>query len=464
MGGWKIALIRFTSLTRHVGIGANSYLLELGDRAVLLDAGIDPKIDGLGGTPQFDLVEREIDALFLTHCHLDHIGALPVAMRRFRDAPVFMTAATARIGDAMLHNSINVMLRQKEELGIEAYPLYTHRETDRLAKEWEVRPVGTPYDLSGEKEARDADGTFEFFEAGHILGAVGIMFRTGGRSVFYTGDVHFGNQTITRAASFPKEPIDTVIVETTRGDAQSRAGYTRDKEIYRLAETINEVHARGGSVLIPVFALGKTQEILGILHRLRKEEVLPETPLYVGGLSTKVTTIIDSLGGSIPRLQPGLRLLDALDPFSIGGEEIDALPVRPGRIYALSSGMMTEKTLSHRFARRIFPDPKNAILFVGYSDPDSPSGRIRASQGRDPVHWDTEDRADTRVRCEIQEFDFSAHADRGAILDWLVRVRPSNILLVHGDEPAMAWFRAELQRLLPGARIEIPQPGVPLDL
>ncbi len=416
--------------------------------------------------PDFALLERTgVEAIFLTHCHLDHIGTLPVLARQFNEAPIFMTEPTAAIGDAMLHNSVNVMSRQREELGMPDYPLYGHRETDRMVRNWQVRPYAQRFSLDGERAGRREETTFELHEAGHILGAAGVLLRHKDRSILYTGDVHFSDQTICRAARLPEKGIDTLIIETTRGDTQTPEDYTRDREIYRLADRIQEVHSRGGGVLIPVFALGKTQELLGIIHRLRKERVMREVPLYIGGLSTKVTGIIDDIRHNTPRLQPKLSLLDALRPFSVDGSQVATMPVKGGHLYTLSSGMMTEKTLSNQFVRNVLPHSEHAIFFVGYADPESPAGRIRTAvkQGG-PLFLNEGDREETPLRCTIDEFDFSAHASREQILDYICRVNPATLLLVHGDPSALAWFERAVPERLPHTRVIIPQPAEPIEL
>ena len=151
------------------------------------------------------LAGRPVDALLLSHAHLDHIGSLPVLMRQQPQARVFMTEPTAAIGDALLHNSVNVMTREREEVGV-IYPLFTHRETDRATDRWQHCPLGQPFTVDGERSpARPNDElSFEYCDAGHVLGAAGILLRAEGRTVFYTGDVNFDDQTLTSGAVFPE--------------------------------------------------------------------------------------------------------------------------------------------------------------------------------------------------------------------------------------------------------------------
>src|SRR5260370_21659761 len=186
-------------------------------------------------------------------------------MRRQPQARVFMTEPTTEIGSVLLHNSVNVMTRQREELGPAAaglYPFFTHRETDRAADRWQSCTLRQAYTLSGERapSAESDTVTFEFFDAGHVLGSTGILIRAEGRTLFYTGDVNFDDQTIAQAAVLPEEKIDILIMECTRGDTPVPATWSRAGEEQRLAQSIENAFARGGCVLIPVFALGKSPE------------------------------------------------------------------------------------------------------------------------------------------------------------------------------------------------------------
>jgi len=127
--------LKFTNLTRHTEIGANSYYLEIGHHRLLLDCGMHPRNTGEYAPPNFKAIaHREIEAILISHAHQDHIGTLPVGMRRFPGARIFMTEATAEVGSVLLHNSVNVMRRQREEIGEMSYPLFTHREIDRASE------------------------------------------------------------------------------------------------------------------------------------------------------------------------------------------------------------------------------------------------------------------------------------------------------------------------------------------
>ncbi|MFL6583804.1 MAG: MBL fold metallo-hydrolase [Chthoniobacterales bacterium] len=459
-------MAKFINLTRRTEIGANCYCLEIGGRQVVLDSGMHPKMEGEEALPNFAAIgEREIDALILSHAHMDHIGTLPVLMRRHPNARIFMSEATAAIGKALLHNSVNVMTRQREELGVTMYPLFTHRETNRAFDLWQACPLAQRITLDGERAsaAGEEELTFEFVDAGHVLGAAGVILRAEGRVIFYTGDVNFDDQTITKGATFPETGVDVLIIECTRGDQPLPEGFTRAGEEQRLAQAIDSAFSRDGCVLMPVFALGKTQEALGMFYRFRREKLLGECPIYIGGLSAKMTEIYDRRAMTTRRNLPRLQLLEDMEPFVLNGESIRDAPARSRRIYALSSGMMTPKTLSNIFARRLVEEPRHSIFFVGYADPQSPGGILRRAARGDRITLDP-DEPSQELRCNIEQFQFSAHASRESIVAYVKKVAPKTVVLVHGDVPAVAWVHAQLTAELPGTQVVVPPPGVEIEL
>ncbi|MGB8341884.1 MAG: MBL fold metallo-hydrolase [Chthoniobacterales bacterium] len=457
--------MKFINLTRRTEIGANCYYLGSGEQGVVLDCGMHPKEEGEMALPFLAaLAGRPVDALLLSHAHLDHIGSLPVLMRQQSQARIFMTEPTAAIGEALLHNSVNVMTREREEVGV-IYPLFTHRETDRATDRWQHCPLGQPFTVDGERSSTRPDDelSFEFCEAGHVLGAAGILLRAEGRTVFYTGDVNFDDQTLLKGAVFPESGIDVLIIEATRGDSPLPEDYTRGAEEERFAEAIEKAFARGGCVLVPVFALGKTQEVLAMLYKFKRNKMIADAPIYIGGLSSKMTEIYDRRANQSRRVLPRLQLFPEVGPFVLNGKTIADAPARPGRIYAISSGMMTPKTLSNIFARRIIDRPEHSIFFVGYADPESPAGVLRRSQPNELLSLD-EDESAQSLRCQVKAFQFSAHASRESIIEYIRKVAPKKVVLVHGDVPAVEWMRAATAAALPETEIIVPTPGVEIEL
>lgn len=454
-----------TNLTRANEIGANSYLLDFGaDGRVVLDAGMHPRAEGSHGLPRLENLKFDsVDTILVSHAHHDHTGALPLLMRDHPGARVFMSEPTYYLSEPLLHNSVQVMLKQKVEKGIAEYPLFTHRELDQLVKVWQACGLERPWSPQGYPDPENEPLSFTFHDAGHILGSVGTLLRHRGRTLFYTGDVNFADQTLLRAADFPRQEIDVLITETTRGSQSKPEGFTREGEVERLALALEQTFAQGGAVLMPVFAMGKTQELLAQLHFFQKSRRLPETPIYIGGLGRSFCEIYDRLAGRTRRRHSKLNLLEDIRPQVMDGRLARDFSPKRGHIYLISSGMMTENTLSNIFAQEFLAHERHGIFFVGYCDPQSPAGLLRATKQGDAVTLNAAYGAQP-VRCRVDHFDFTAHAQREDLLRYILDVNPRVCVLVHGDQPALAWFQQELAAQAPGMKVVLPPPGEGIEL
>jgi Cft2 family RNA processing exonuclease len=142
----------------------------------------------------------------------------------------------------------------------------------------------------------------------------------------------------------------------------------------------------------------------------------------------------------------------------LSSRDVQTTQIGRRRIYALSSGMMTEKTLSNQLAERFLRDPRQSVFFVGYADPESPGGRLKAARPGDLVQLD-EGLPSQRLACEVSEFDFSAHAPRELLFDYIRKISPKIVILVHGDRPAVSWFESGIARELPRVLALVPEPG-----
>jgi Cft2 family RNA processing exonuclease len=453
--------MKITNLNPAPVIGASAWFVELEGHRLLMDTGTHPRVEGRAGLPRFELVKREeVDAIAISHCHHDHVGSLPVAMRYFPHAHVLMTELSYFLVERVLHNSVNVMKRQRDELGLKEYPLYSHDEVDDIASRFQGYRYNREVDWAAFHKTRAGflSPTLEFYDAGHTLGSAGIMVRGQRETLFYTGDVCFHDQTILRGARFEDVKADVLVMETTRGNRALPPGVTRTSEIARLSEAIERVLARKGSVLIPAFALGRTQEILALLALLIGEGRLRSQPIYIGGLGRVFTEIYDLESHRTHRQYPNLQLGEALNLVVLEQGQAEKIKLTGGRIFVITAGMMTEHTAAHDLALRMIGDERHAIFFVGYADPGAPGGRLKASRPGEAFLLSPTGGEVTR-RCEMQDFDLTAHANRSDLLDFVGVVEPRAVLLSHGEEDSRKWFAEQIRARHPRIKIVEPKPG-----
>jgi predicted metal-dependent RNase len=295
------------------------------------------------------------------------------------------------------------------------------------------------------------------------MGSVGVLLKHKGKALFYTGDVNFEPQTIAREADFPTEGIDALITESTRGDYQRPEGFTRRAEKERLAKVIRETFAANGAVLLPVFALGKSQELLLMLDELLQMDLIPEAPVIIGGLSTKMTVLYDHYSSRTRRSYEGFRILEDMEALVAPRRRRKEIQYNPHTIYALSSGMMSEGTTSNQFARRFIDNPQNSVAFVGYTDKETPGFRLRNAKPGEMIQLDAK-LPPVELRCRVESFDFSAHATREQLMAYIRQVHAPKVLLVHGEPSAQDWFKRTMNGEIPQVEVLTPEPGVKIDL
>ena len=210
-----------------------------------------------------------------------------------------------------------------------------------------------------------------------------------------------------------------------------------------------------------MFALGRTQEILAALALLMRDGTLKRQQIFIGGLGRVFTEIYDLEAHRTHRNLSQLRLDEALDLAVIDRGAMDTMTLNR-RLFVVTAGMMTEKTPAHDLAARMAGDPRHAIFFVGYADPGSPGGRLKAAKPGETFAFSAS-AGEVTKNCRVEDFDLSAHANREELLDFVGRVSPRAVFLGHGDEPARAWFEEQIRARHPKIKVLQPQPGVTVE-
>ena len=435
-------------------IGANSFYYGINGHGMLIDAGLHPEKTGWDAFPKIEALNgSKVDSFLVTHAHTDHLGAVPYVLQHHPNAPVYTTSETIELSRIMLMNSASLLPKQHPQEVIDQLPNYS------ITGLPEVYAKMQPIELGTSLTPKNGDLKVTYYPSGHILGAAGILIETNGSRIFHTGDTSLHEQRLVGGAKLPDGTVDVLVTESTNGVVDAYLTHSREKETERLIQTLNETIAAEGSVLIPVFALGKLQEMVTMIGDAIREGKLPKVPVYTGGMGRRISEVYDQF------LQSKSRT-NAVDTIaSIDQEE---LPRRDGlfsgkffkepSIVLAASGMMQEGTASYYLAQRWLRHSHFAICFVGYTDPRTPGYTVSHAERGTRIRFGSMKR-DVPVRCRIERFRFSAHARREELLEIVRRLQPKHVVLTHGDEKAMSAFGELILQNFPDMKVSAPEVG-----
>lgn len=435
-------------------IGANACYLELDGTGILIDAGLHPRLRTAEAFPNLEALQgRPVDALVVTHAHTDHLGGVPFVMRRFPHLRTLMTRATRDLSHVMLHNGGRLLRSEVTgHVPREALEYYTQEQIELVRQSFVATDYGEVHLFRGYTGRSDVAVSLHY--SGHILGAAGVVIEHRGRRFLHTGDVQFVDQQVVKGALLPRVHADVVITEATNA-ASDAIDYA--VETKKLAAFINSVTASNGSVLIPSFALGKTQEMLALLYHLMRKGTIPYLPIYTGGMGVAINKIYDHYCYAEPVRRPGFEISD------IPQRQLPIRHLSKGdyfkepSIVVASSGMLSKGTSSYQLALEWFRNPTFGIAFIGYQDPTTPGYSVLHSEPNKP--FELAGRTVQRS-CRIERLRFSAHTNRDPLVDFITDVRPSTVVITHGEPEACDALALAVRDRLPGVRIVIPRKGI----
>ncbi len=452
-------------------IGASCYYLNIEGTGILLDAGQSPADDTAEGLPRFDLLDADpdwvVDHVVITHAHHDHVGGLPSVIRTWPHASIHMTTATRHLLDTLLPASARLQARRAKETGTTGVPGLTEEEVEAVTYLFRGHTLEEDFDMTGLLGRSHVTG--RFFHAGHVLGAAGLLmeFEEGGmrRRIFYTSDTNLRNQTIHPGGEYPTPPVDILILESTLGADNEMENTSRRTEEDALCDAITRTLSRGGRVLLPVFALGRAQEVLALIDRFKRRGRIPETvPVYTSGLMRGVADIYDRTRYSSPRLDPEFEVFGVDQKRMPRSRAAAATALQEPAIHVASSGMMLENTLSNRLAQRLMSDEKSGIFFVGFVKEDAPGHRLlEAAENGAEVSLDAL-HDPQKVRCEVAKFRLTGHSNRRDLISLVERLNPNVTVLVHGDPEARSWMADNIAFFHPQTEVVLSEQGQPLTL
>ena len=285
------------------------------------------------------------------------------------------------------------------------------------------------------------------------------------RKLFYTSDTNLRNQTIHPGGEYPDPPIDVLVLESTLGADSEIENVSRRAEEEALCESMAKTLARGGKVLLPVFALGRAQEILALIDRYKRRGRIPDTvPVYTSGLMRGVADIYDRTRYLSPRLDPEFEVFGVEQKRMPRSRSAAATVLDQPAIHVAASGMMLERTLSNRLAQRLVGDPKSGIFFVGFVKDGSPGYRLlEAAKNGTEVSLGSAHPAQ-EVCCDVARFRLSGHSNRRDLLSLVEKLKPEITVLVHGDPEARSWMADNIKFFHPETEVVLSEQGQPLTL
>lgn len=452
------------------GVTGSKHLVSVGDTRVLLDCGLS---QGLPDTRErnrsLPFPPESIDAVIVSHGHLDHIGMLPILAKRGFTGPIYATAATIGVAQYLLQDFAQLEAQDANYNQRHHYgppdarePLVTPEDIVRTMKQF----VPVPYQRDDQTWHEAATGVrFKFYDAGHILGsAVTVLEATNGSApsyLAYTGDLGPPNVPILHDPEVPQEPITTLLLESTYG---SRQHEPPDAALDRLAETISRVCNRGGKMIVPAFALGRTQLLIYLLHKLVDEQRIPRFPIYVDSpLANKITQVFQAHARDFDAASTADFTGDNHGPLMFRNltyvqsvDESKQLNSTPGPLMIIAgSGMITGGRAVHHL-RHTIADPKNAVFITGYQATGTPG---RALVEGAPFIELLGDRLP--IKAEVAVFnEFSAHADRLQLQAYAEHLPSLNqVMLVHGEPHQAEDLAQQLRRAHPAWQVDRPNEG-----
>lgn len=450
-----------TFLGANGTVTGSKTLVELPQGRILVDCGLfqGPREIRSRNWEPFPVDPASIDAVVLTHAHLDHCGYLPALVRDGFSGPVFATPNTAALAQIVLRDSAKLQeedtaFAQKKGFSRHTSPqaLYTMDDAEQAITR--LKPVEFGIDVHPV-----ANATLRFDPAGHILGSSIVTISDGVRNVVFSGDLGRHNHPLLKPPA-PPDRADVVVIESTYGD---RAHEDVDAEVEQMAAAITRTIKRGGTVVIPAFAVDRTEVLLKALHDLQDTHRIPKVPIHVdspmalAAMRVYREAIADGDAELLTAaVAQGPDIIDPQNLFeSTTPDESKRLDAGGARIILSASGMGTGGRVVHHL-KALLPDRDNTVILAGYQAVGTPGRALLEGASVMKFHGEY-----VKVRAEIVDVSaFSVHADADELLGWLTsaRSRPREVFVVHGEPDAAEALAGRIRDELDLIAV-VPAPG-----
>lgn len=432
-------------------VTGSRYLVQAGGKKVLVDCGLFQgyKELRLRNWDRFPVAPAEIDAVILTHAHLDHSGYLPLLVKHGFRGRIYCTETTMALCELLLPDSGFLQEEDAKRANKYGYtkhkpalPLYTQEDARESLRFFHPVKRHTRINVSD-------DLFFRLGYAGHILGASWVQMTGGGKTILFSGDIGRPHDPVMKAPE-PPPPSDYLVIESTYGNRRHEAVDPMDQ----LEPIINRTFARGGGVLIPAFAVGRAQSLMYYIHMLKRQNRIPGMPVYLDSpMAVRATGIMNQhpdehhLSAAVcAAMSDEVRYVETPDESKKINE--DRFP----KIILAASGMATGGRVLHHL-KHMAGDHRNTIVFAGFQAGGTRGDRILRGEKTIKIHGEM-----VHINAEVTQLhSVSAHADYQEIIDWIGGLpKPRTVYITHGEPSASYAMKQALTEARPGWNGVIP--------
>ncbi len=444
--------MKLTFLGATGTVTGSKYLVQSDNKKILIDCGLFQGLKNLRlrNWQELPMNASELDAVILTHAHIDHSGYIPKLVKSGFKGKIYCTPATFDLCRILLPDCGHIQEEDAKYANKRGYskhqpalPLFTLKDAQESLSHFSTVQYGTSLNLSANLE-------IEFYNAGHILGSSHVLVKSNGSRTLFSGDIGRADDPIMKTPDFPAEAVDNVVMESTYGDRLHAASNPEEE----IAQIINSTAEKGGTVIVPAFAVGRSQSVLYYVSKLVREARIPKLPIYVNSpMATNVTNIYCEHRYNHRLTEKQCHEMCDVAKYVNSVEESISLNSSPfPKVIISASGMATGGRVIHHI-KAYGSDSKNTILFTGFQAAGTRGEKLTKGSRSVKIHGQ-----EISINARVENLEsLSAHADSQGLLEWLGKVPgpKGKVFITHGESSAAKSLKLQIETKL-GLSCEIP--------